>query len=795
MTSERHNQPASDPGRTEVRLSDMQRLILDTADEAFCLFSAGDERVITYNQRFADFFDISPDWLETQPTVADVARVMYRIERSPEPDEGSYVEKVLDRHHRPGRREIELRLHDGRVLVGKSQAAPSGERLYTFTDVTNERRFLWQLQAERERLMSMVEHAPVAYYVIDCQSGVTSEISRSIHYLTGLSSDSFLGRRHESDDQIHPEDQPVVASVIRNAVLNRRSYDIQYRRYHRDESIRWFRDMAEPIPDPDLDRALGRSRQMAGVIIDITRQKAAERQLRESERRFRELIEGISDLIFYEHDTDRRLTYLSPSVQHVLGYQPRELIGSRFGEQKEDKTRWALEPALEAVETAIRTRSRQPQYEVTMVHKSGRPVTLEVMEYPVISGNDVVGFRGVARDVTTLRTIQRALRERERLAILGTFAGGIAHDLNNLLLPIHAGLDTLERDPTPERVRSRVAAIRRATEHIAELTTKLLIWTRNETADDTGQITRDVPNWIREAVTFFRESIRSVDDKQPSLVRVQLVVNDPPADARVDPNLLRQALLNLILNARDAMATGGSIELRIEKSPPDWKHDPKGLRLADRLIDCPDSDDETSVTDERPGIRFTVTDDGCGMDAATQERAFDPFFSTKPRGKSTGLGLALVRSIVQSVGGVMRITSELGRGTSITLDFPVPEEHEIESTFEDERSRIIEGDALVSLRDPWLAAFVNTCVQKAGLAVRVDVSDRPQPRDVVWVTEPAVTVPDEARRVLDQHPGLTMICIGVRDSHEPWPDGILWLEGSLDAASVQRALRRADIAG
>ncbi|MBL1216847.1 MAG: PAS domain S-box protein [Planctomycetes bacterium] len=794
MTSEQNN-AVPDSKKPEGRLADMQRLILDTADEAFCLFSAGDERVITYNQRFADFFDLSSDWLETQPTVTDVARVMYQIERSPEPDEPSYVNKVLDRHHRPGRHEIELRLHDGRVLVGRSQDAPSGERLYTFTDVTNERRFLWQLQAERERLMSMVEHAPVAYYIIDCKSGTVTEISRSVHYLTGLSSPSFLDRPHESDEQIHPEDQQFVADVIGKAVINRESYDIQYRRYHRDESIRWFRDMAEPIPDPDLDEALGRPQQMAGVIIDITRQKAAERKLRESERRFRELIEGISDLIFYEHDTDRQLTYLSPSVQHVLGYQPRDLLGSRFGEQKKDKTRWALEPALEAVQTAIRTRSRQPQYEVTMVHKNGRTVTLEVMEYPVISGTDVVGFRGVGRDVTTLRGIQRALRERERLAILGTFAGGIAHDLNNLLLPIHAGLDTLERDPTPERVRSRVAAIRRATEHIAELTTKLLIWTRNETADDTGQITRDVPNWIKEALTFFRESIRSDDDRHPSLVRVQLVVDDPPSEARIDPDLLKQALLNLILNARDAMATGGSIELRVEQSPPDWLHDPAGVQHDDRLLDFPDSEDADDDTVDRAGVRFTVTDDGCGMDESTRERAFDPFFSTKPRGKSTGLGLALVRSIVQSVSGVMRINSELGEGTSITLDFPVPDEDTDLKTFEDERSRIIEGDALVSLRDPWIAAFVNNCVQKAGLAVRVDISDRPQPRDVIWVTEPDVTTPEEARQVVDGHPGLTLLCIGARDSHEPWPDGILWLEGSLDAAAVQRALRRADVTG
>lgn len=768
---------------TEASTLELQRLILETAEEAFCLFSAGEEKVIAYNRRFAELFDLDSSWLDEHPTVEQVASLMFQMEQPQFVDRDTYVEKVLARHHMPGEHEIESHLRDGRIFIGRTKAAVTGERLYTMHDVTAERSILRELESERQRLSSMVEHAPVAYYVIDCNSRLTVEISRSIHYLTGLTSDRFVGKCHELDDQIHPEDQQVVIKKIREAVNNRSSFDVYYRRYHLDGSIRWFRDMAEPIP-VSSDNSVDDPLQMAGVIIDITRQKNAERKLRDSERRFRELIEGIADFVFYEHDSDRNLTYVSPSVRDVLGFEPEELLGHRFGELDRTEKGEGLASALQAVSTAIKTKSRQPQYEVAMRHNSGRTVTMGVVEYPVVVGGKVVGFRGVARDISNVRHMQRKLRERERLAILGTFAGGLAHDLNNLLLPIRAGLDTLERDPTPVQVQKRVDSIRLATDHIAELTTKLLMWTRNESSDASSSYITDIEQWAENALAFFRDAVREGD--KPSLIRVQLHVDNPPKNAKIDPDLLKQAVLNLVLNARDSMSTGGTIQININTSPESWR---QSIDDTDELFDSQEGDHPAATHDdekEQRGVRITVTDQGCGMDESIQERAFDPFFSTKSRGKSTGLGLALVRSIIRTNGGNVHIRSRLGQGTSIILDIPGTDTV-IEKSLSVNLAQT-EGKALIGIADPWMAAFVNNCISKAGFVGRIEPKSLPLQGDIVWILDQNVVEPDIARKCMEDRPDLVVFGLGKPDSLIHWPDGILWVEGSLDADVIRSAI-------
>jgi len=786
------------PNGMGTRGSTLSRLILETADEGFCLFSGKAGRVLAFNTPFVSMFHLDADWLSGHPTVEELAVLMYQREKPGQTDQDTYVQKVLTRHQQPGERELELHLRDDHIIIGRTSAAPSGERLYTFRDVTLERRALHEIEAERKRLLGLLQHAPVSYYVIDCGTGCIIEISRSINNLTGLSEDAFVGRRHEQDDQIHPEDQAYAAEKIRHAVAARESYDIQYRRYHRNDTVRWFRDMAEPIPNPigSTDRD---SCQLAGVMIDITREKSTQWKLKESEKRFRELIEGMSDLIFYEHDTDRILTYVSPSSRQVLGFIPNELIGRRFGEITQGDDRQGMTTALRAVQEAIETRSRQPQYVIQMRSKDGRKVTMEVMEYPVVVRERVVGFRGVARDVSLVRKLERRLQERERLAILGTFSGGLAHDLNNLLLPIRASLDTLDRDPDPEMVRSRAAAIRRATDHLAELTTKLLVWTRHESSSGTsaasGSSVGDIQQWAEEAITFFRESIR--DEDRQTDIRLQLEVGDPPQTAQIDPSLLNQALLNLVLNARDAMPTGGTIRLNVDRSPDQWMGRTEALA---RSIDdrATPTTEPHEATENQPAVRFIVTDEGCGMDKDVQSRAFNPFFSTKPRGKSTGLGLALVRSIAETVGGRVRIRSQLGEGTSIILDIPAADEGEpIEETALQKQGDAtssstdsMTGEALIGLSDPFKAAFVKNGLAKSGLSGRVSPTDQPEHNDVIWIIDPDRHEPDEVRQMMNNRPDLTIMCVGKHDPSVHWPGGILWLDEPLDATAIQQALSR-----
>lgn len=776
--------------------SSLQQLILETADEGFCLFSAGEAKVIAHNQRFASIFAFDESWLEKGPSVEAVAIAVYERQKQKVRDPGAHIQRILDYHRQPGDREIVLELNDGRFVTGRTAAAPTGERLYTFRDVTAERLVLRELQAERERLSMLVEHAPVAYYVIDPQSGRTRQLSRSIKNLTGKEAEAFLNDSHEWVSHIHPDDRELVMRKMERAVDSFTAFDLDYRYQHADGSYRWVREIAEPIV-----LAAGIPEQIAGVVIDITRQKVAETNLRESERRFRTLIEGMPDLIFYEHDVDRRLTYVSPSVYQILGFRPEEMIGHRFEDfrprperDRSGNSEDPMELARQMVQEAIRTKHRQPLYEVNLWGKDGRPIAADIVEYPVIDEDDqVIAFRGVARDVTSLRDMQRRLRERERLAILGTFAGGLAHDLNNLLLPIRAALDVLERAPDTRTVRERAAAIRLATNHIAELTRKLLIWTRHESSSNSTSktIVSDVTRWAEHAIEFFREAVSTSgkDEKDPAAshdrpaVKAALEIKDPPSVVMIDPDLLQQAVLNLFLNARDAMSEGGTVTLTVSESPKGWHaHRPR-------------TDDAEDNQAPETGARFVVRDEGVGMDASVMERAFDPFFSTKARGKSTGLGLALVHSIITSFGGRVRIESTLGKGTSIILDVPARRSRRGESSRGEAATGATSesegrcGGALVGLRDPRIAAYIRTCLRQDGFTARIDADGRPGPGDLVWVIDVSRVEPVDVRSMVDSLPDLVVISLSQPDERPGWPDGILWLDGPVDARILRTRIR------
>ncbi|GEM_PF-5646098 len=777
MQGASHHDPSLRP---EAVSAELERLILDTADEGFCLFSARESRVIAFNHRFVEIFGFEPAWVNSEPTVEAVAQAIYERQRNRNPDRGEHINRVLKRHEAPGGREMELELLSGRFIIGRTQAARGGERLYTFRDVTSERRILDQLQAERERLASLVVNAPVALYIINCATGMTTQVSRSIRNVSGQEAESFIGPSSDWERHVHPDDRALVRQTITRAIAGQHHYDIDYRYLKPDGSVRWVRDTAGPLP-----AVAGMEPQLAGVVIDITRQKTAEEELRQSERRFRELIEGVSDFIFYEHDVDRRLTYVSPSVERMLGYNASELLGHRFGEFHPDHVASDLARARESVAAAIESKRRQPQYEVVLRRKSGEPVLCEIMEYPVVANGEVMGFHGVARDITALRDMQQRLRERERLAILGTFAGGLAHDLNNLLLPIRAGLDVLERDPDPAKVEARVASIRRATDHIAELTKKLLMWTRHENSQVSALSTTatDVRSWVEQAIPFYQDAIRAPEGEPE--IKVRLDMRDPPSRAKIDGDLLKQAILNLFLNARDAMTGGGTITLKVDHSPPGWA-------VAVEPLSAASSPGEYEGVDRAnlPGVRFTVTDEGCGMDESVLQRAFDPFFSTKARGKSTGLGLALVGSIVRSAGGQVQIRSRLGKGTSINVDVPAvdaPCGVSIgRSGPASSRTPATIGQVLVGLRDPRIAAFVRTGLANAGLTARVDAHGEPEASEVAWIIDPDLAEPAAVEQILRTRTDLVVAALGPADDRIGWPAAILWLAGSVDASTFRK---------
>ncbi|HUH86219.1 MAG TPA: ATP-binding protein, partial [Stellaceae bacterium] len=273
---------------------------------------------------------------------------------------------------------------------------------------------------------------------------------------------------------------------------------------------------------------------------------------------------------------------------------------------------------------------------------------------PIRDGSGaIVGLFGTVRDVTAAklaedqrRALEAQLQHSQRLEALGTLAGGVAHDLNNTLVPVVALAKlAMKRLPEDSRDYSNMATVLRAGERARDLVRQILAFSRKEVP--TRQLV-DLAALLRESLRMVRASIQST-------ITFEEAIEDVPPVAG-DPSQLHQIVINLVVNAAQAIgAAMGTITVRLALDP--------AMRLA-----------ETADGPRRPAVRLTVRDTGCGMEEATMRRIFEPFFTTKPVGEGTGLGLSVVHGIVAQHGGRMAVDSRLGEGTVFDVYLPAAAE-------------------------------------------------------------------------------------------------------------------------
>jgi PAS domain S-box-containing protein len=288
---------------------------------------------------------------------------------------------------------------------------------------------------------------------------------------------------------------------------------------------------------------------------------------------------------------------------------------------------------------------------ITLV-ETGQPVLLETLKTPIYEADGtLVGVLGIGRDVTEQRRLlleqerlQTRLNQAQKLELMGRFAGNVAHDYNNMLSVILANAElVLDQLPPDHPQGRRVQEIMRAARHSAELTGQILAFARQRPGDP--------------RVLDLNEAVSALQGVLERLVGPAIQLDWTPCTAPwkvlVDPTQLDQVLANLVVNARDAIAGPGHIDLATEN---------RTLTVAD----C------AAMEDARPGdhVCLSITDHGCGMTPDLVARIFDPFFTTKPMGKGTGLGLAVVHAAVKENQGVIQVESEPGRGTRFRIYFP-----------------------------------------------------------------------------------------------------------------------------
>jgi PAS domain S-box-containing protein len=380
----------------------------------------------------------------------------------------------------------------------------------------------------------------------------------------------------------------------------------------------------------------GRVQGMVLVFQDLTERKRMERELRIREERYRDLVENANDVIC-SLDIDGTITSFNRKGEEVTGYPRDDAIGMRFAQLVAPDHR---EAAQELVRDTIGN-GGQLTREIAVLAHDGRRVMLEMNVRVIERDGIAVGVQGIARDVTERHGLEEQLRHAQRMEAVGRLAGGVAHDFNNLITVVTGHCDlALSMLATDDPVRDDVAEIRKAGDRAAALTKQLLAFSRKQllepTVLDLNEVVRETQKMLRRLIG---EDVALHTDLDQNVGRV-----------RADRGQLEQVIVNLAINARDAMPSGGTLALSTAEVELD-EHDARSQGTA-------------------PGryVQLEVRDTGVGMDEGTLLHLFEPFFTTKQAG--TGLGLSTVYGIVRQSGGAISVTSSPGAGATFKMRLP-----------------------------------------------------------------------------------------------------------------------------
>ncbi|PDV86808.1 hybrid sensor histidine kinase/response regulator [Rhizobium sp. H4] len=412
-------------------------------------------------------------------------------------------------------------------------------------------------------------------------------------------------------------------------------------RQRKDGSRFWAHVVIDPIRRPS-----GELIGFAKITRDLTERRAAENAIRQSEEQFRRLVQGVSDYAIYMLDPNGNVSSWNSGAERIKGYRPDEIIGRHFSTFYTPEDRAAGLP-----ETALRVARAEGRFEREgwRVRKDGTRFWASIV-VDVIRGDDgdVLGFAKITRDITEKMETQRALEQAreelfqsQKMEAIGQLTGGIAHDFNNLLMAVLGSLEILKKRMPPDlSLTSLVDNAMQGAQRGAALTQRMLAFSRRQ---ELHMEPLDVSGLVRGMMDILSRSLGPLTTIETYFpVRLPTILTDP--------NQLEMAILNLVVNARDAMPAGGRIVLRASEESIAAG---KGPLSAGRYI------------------RIAVIDEGEGMDAKTLEQAVTPFFTTKGVGKGTGLGLSMVQGLATQSGGRLMLKSSPGQGTTAELWFPV----------------------------------------------------------------------------------------------------------------------------
>ena len=502
-------------------------------------------------------------------------------------------------------------------------------------DITDRKRTEQALRERDERFQQLADNINEVFFVQDIQFRETLYISPAYEKVWGRTCQSLYDDPRSFLDPVPPEDQArLIASIARNQ-QGEDGGDVDFRVVRPDGDVRWMLAHAVPVRN-----AQGEVYRIAGVALDITERRRAEEALRANEQRLRTLFETVH-LLVLGLDVQGDVEYVNPFFLEVTGYTRDEMIGRSWFEFLPKAQR----ESLQGVFGELIKSEAHSHYENPIVTKKG--------EERLIAWNNTVprdaqgrptGTLSIGEDITERQRLEQQLRQAQKMEAIGRLAGGVAHDFNNVLTAIFGYTDLMSEDLPPDSpLQPDVAEVRKAAQRAAGLTRQLLAFSRQ-------QVLEPVVLNANDLIEDFEKMLGRMIGED---VEVRLALARDLGNVRADPGQVQQVLMNLVVNARDAMPTGG--KLLIETANADLSQ--PYVELHQPVV---------------PGqyVMLAVTDTGVGMSADLKTRIFEPFFTTKDKGKGTGLGLSTVYGIVKQSGGYVWVYSELGRGTTFKIYLP-----------------------------------------------------------------------------------------------------------------------------
>lgn len=521
-----------------------------------------------------------------------------------------------------------------------------GSLLVVTVDLTERLAAEQRLRESEARFRLMADTVPQIVWITDAD-GRAEFFNKHWSQYTGSAYHPATAAAVASE-HVHPDDEASTMEAFDAARRSGTTYLVEHRIRSASGAYRWFLVRGEPYREHEGGAII----RWFGASVDIHDRKLAEARLRELNETLEVQVEArsaerdqlwnLSQDMLARADFSGMMSAVSPAWKRVLGWNEHELLTRGYATFMHPDD---MPPTLAAIELMGET-GQPTRFENRISTSDGGWKSIEWTVAPEPDGGN---FIAVGRDLShakarevELQAAQEALRQSQKMEAMGSLTGGVAHDFNNLLTPIIGSLDMLVRKGVgSERERRLIDGALQSAERAKTLVQRLLAFARRQPLQS---VPVDIPTLVEEMAGLFGSTVGPNID-----VRVELAPDLPPALA--DANQLEMALLNLAVNARDAMPQGGELTLVAlhENVPP---KNAAGLQ---------------------PGqyIRLRVGDTGTGMDEETLARAVEPFFSTKGIGKGTGLGLSMVHGLTAQLGGGLTIDSQIARGTTVTLWLPV----------------------------------------------------------------------------------------------------------------------------